>query len=160
MLLLWGSQSNHYFNKAENLNNTKWETQSGLLIIVYKWIIYARNVVCTSTHIKTCVSSVLRHGQAFSPIYRFSLSDGTIVSAHTKSKLVRSPATSEPQLYMSLHILQRYVSLPTPVSEKERQNYSMNWVTCFSLLLPCSTTCCVDGLICKFMLASGLGLRE
>lgn len=51
---------------------------------------------------------VLRHGQAFSPIYRFSLSDGTIVSAHTKSKLVRSPATNEPQLYMSLHILQRY----------------------------------------------------
>ncbi|XP_038583441.1 nuclear receptor coactivator 2 isoform X3 [Micropterus salmoides] len=50
---------------------------------------------------------VLRHGQAFSPIYRFSLSDGTIVSAHTKSKLVRSPATSEPQLYMSQHILQR-----------------------------------------------------
>lgn len=54
---------------------------------------------------------VLRHGQAFSPIYRFSLSDGTIVSAHTKSKLVRSPATNEPQLYMSLHILQRYVLL-------------------------------------------------
>ncbi|XP_035981586.1 nuclear receptor coactivator 2 isoform X4 [Fundulus heteroclitus] len=50
---------------------------------------------------------VLRHGQAFSPIYRFSLSDGTIVSAHTKSKLLRSPATNEPQLYMSLHLLQR-----------------------------------------------------
>ncbi|KAG5850212.1 hypothetical protein ANANG_G00079850 [Anguilla anguilla] len=44
---------------------------------------------------------VLRLGQAYSPIYRFSLSDGTIVSAH--SKLVLSP---EPQLYMSLHILQ------------------------------------------------------
>uniref|UniRef100_A0A8C7XSH0 Nuclear receptor coactivator 2 n=1 Tax=Oryzias sinensis TaxID=183150 RepID=A0A8C7XSH0_9TELE len=28
---------------------------------------------------------VLRHGQAFSPIYRFSLSDGTMVSAHTKN---------------------------------------------------------------------------
>uniref|UniRef100_A0A3Q3D979 Nuclear receptor coactivator 2 n=1 Tax=Hippocampus comes TaxID=109280 RepID=A0A3Q3D979_HIPCM len=51
--------------------------------------------------------SVLRHGQAFSPIYRFSLSDGTIVSAHTKSKLVRSHVTNEPQLYMSVHILQR-----------------------------------------------------
>ncbi|KAL2076427.1 hypothetical protein ACEWY4_027976 [Coilia grayii] len=50
---------------------------------------------------------VIRHGQAFSPIYRFSLADGTIVSAHTKSKLVRSPTTNEPQLYMSLHILQR-----------------------------------------------------
>ncbi|XP_041751963.2 nuclear receptor coactivator 2-like isoform X5 [Coregonus clupeaformis] len=50
---------------------------------------------------------VLRQGHAFSPLYRFSLSDGTIVSAHTKSKLARSPATNEPQLYMSLHILQR-----------------------------------------------------
>ncbi|TRY55760.1 hypothetical protein DNTS_008478, partial [Danionella cerebrum] len=58
---------------------------------------------------------VIRHGQAFSPIYRFSLSDGTIVSAHTKSKLVRSPATNEPQLYMSLHILQRYPQQETPV---------------------------------------------
>uniref|UniRef100_A0A8C4RZI2 Nuclear receptor coactivator 2 n=1 Tax=Erpetoichthys calabaricus TaxID=27687 RepID=A0A8C4RZI2_ERPCA len=46
---------------------------------------------------------VLRQGQASSPAYRFSLSDGTIVSAYTKSKLVRSAATNEPQLYMSLH---------------------------------------------------------
>ncbi|XP_077955809.1 nuclear receptor coactivator 2-like isoform X2 [Gasterosteus aculeatus] len=50
---------------------------------------------------------VLRSGQALSPLYRFSLADGTAVSAHTKSKLIRSAATSEPQLYMSLHILQR-----------------------------------------------------
>ncbi|XP_028283353.1 nuclear receptor coactivator 2-like isoform X2 [Parambassis ranga] len=50
---------------------------------------------------------VLRNGHALSPLYRFSLADGTAVSAHTKSKLVRSPVTNEPQLYMSLHILQR-----------------------------------------------------
>ncbi|XP_026230550.1 nuclear receptor coactivator 2-like isoform X2 [Anabas testudineus] len=50
---------------------------------------------------------VLRSGNALSPMYRFSLADGTIVSAHTKSKLVRSSVTNEPQLYMSLHILQR-----------------------------------------------------
>uniref|UniRef100_A0A8C5I8C7 Nuclear receptor coactivator 2 n=1 Tax=Gouania willdenowi TaxID=441366 RepID=A0A8C5I8C7_GOUWI len=30
---------------------------------------------------------VLRNGHALSPLYRFSLADGTIVSAHTKSKL-------------------------------------------------------------------------
>uniref|UniRef100_A0A7N8Y5E7 Nuclear receptor coactivator n=1 Tax=Mastacembelus armatus TaxID=205130 RepID=A0A7N8Y5E7_9TELE len=63
---------------------------------------------------------VLRHGQAFSPIYRFSLSDGTIVSAHTKSKLVRSAATNEPQLYMSLHILQRCVFFYTFVIKREK----------------------------------------
>ncbi|XP_072220767.1 nuclear receptor coactivator 2-like isoform X3 [Leuresthes tenuis] len=50
---------------------------------------------------------VLRNGHSLSPLYRFSLADGTIVSAQTKSKLVRAPATNEPQLYMSLHILQR-----------------------------------------------------
>ncbi|XP_028448805.1 nuclear receptor coactivator 2 isoform X4 [Perca flavescens] len=50
---------------------------------------------------------VLRNGHALSPLYRFSLADGTIVSAHTKSKLARSPVTNEPQLYMSLHILHR-----------------------------------------------------
>uniref|UniRef100_A0A3B5MQI8 Nuclear receptor coactivator 2 n=2 Tax=Xiphophorus couchianus TaxID=32473 RepID=A0A3B5MQI8_9TELE len=50
---------------------------------------------------------VLKNGHALSPLYRFSLADGTIVSAHTKSKLVRSPGTNEPQLYMSMHILQR-----------------------------------------------------
>uniref|UniRef100_A0AAX7VJM7 Nuclear receptor coactivator 2 n=1 Tax=Astatotilapia calliptera TaxID=8154 RepID=A0AAX7VJM7_ASTCA len=50
---------------------------------------------------------VLRNSHALSPLYRFSLADGTIVSAHTKSKLVRSSATNEPQLYMSLHVLQR-----------------------------------------------------
>ncbi|XP_068604664.1 nuclear receptor coactivator 2-like [Brachionichthys hirsutus] len=50
---------------------------------------------------------LLKNGQALSPLYRFSLADGTVVSAHTKSKLVRSPATNDPQFYMSLHILQR-----------------------------------------------------
>lgn len=57
------------------------------------------------------VLTVLRKGHAFSPLYRFSLADGTAVSAQTKSKLVRSPVTNEPQLYMSLHILQRYPPL-------------------------------------------------
>ncbi|XP_073346646.1 nuclear receptor coactivator 2-like isoform X2 [Pagrus major] len=56
---------------------------------------------------KKHMQDVLRNGHALSPLYRFSLADGTIVSAHTKSKLVRSPATNEPQLYMSLHILHR-----------------------------------------------------
>lgn len=58
-----------------------------------------------------CFHAVLRNGHALSPLYRFSLADGTVVSAHTKSKLVRAPTTNEPQLYMSLHILQRYHKL-------------------------------------------------
>lgn len=54
-----------------------------------------------------CLPAVLRQGLAFSPVYRFSLSDGTIVSAQTKSKLIRSQTTSEPQLVISLHMLHR-----------------------------------------------------
>uniref|UniRef100_A0A8C2NX90 BHLH domain-containing protein n=1 Tax=Capra hircus TaxID=9925 RepID=A0A8C2NX90_CAPHI len=50
---------------------------------------------------------VLRQGLAFSQIYRFSLSDGTLVAAQTKSKLIRSQTTNEPQLVISLHVLHR-----------------------------------------------------
>ncbi|XP_053571086.1 nuclear receptor coactivator 2 isoform X2 [Bombina bombina] len=50
---------------------------------------------------------VLRQGLALSPLYRFSLSDGTIVAAQTKSKLIRSQITNEPQLVISIHFLQR-----------------------------------------------------
>uniref|UniRef100_A0AAY5KGH6 Nuclear receptor coactivator 2 n=1 Tax=Esox lucius TaxID=8010 RepID=A0AAY5KGH6_ESOLU len=71
---------------------------------------------------------VLRVGHAFSPLYRFSLSDGTIVSAHTKSKLVRSPATNEPQFYMSLHILQREQTMcgMNPTVSAQGQGKPMN----------------------------------
>uniref|UniRef100_H3BD88 Nuclear receptor coactivator 2 n=1 Tax=Latimeria chalumnae TaxID=7897 RepID=H3BD88_LATCH len=50
---------------------------------------------------------VIRQGQASSPFYQFTLSDGTNVAAQTKSKLIRSQNTNEPQLVMSLHILYR-----------------------------------------------------
>ncbi|XP_005992082.1 nuclear receptor coactivator 3 isoform X1 [Latimeria chalumnae] len=46
-------------------------------------------------------------GQAESPLYRFSLADGTIVTAQTKSKLYRSPQTNEAQGFVSTHFLQR-----------------------------------------------------
>ncbi|XP_077471596.1 nuclear receptor coactivator 2-like [Stigmatopora argus] len=59
---------------------------------------------------------VLRNGHALSPLYRFSLSDGTAVWAHTKSELVRSPATDEPQRYLSLHVLQRETMDPVDVT--------------------------------------------
>lgn len=86
----------------------------------FSYIKYKLNANLTN---KSFVSTVLRHGQAFSPIYRFSLSDGTMVSAHTKSKLMRSPGTNEPQLYMSLHILQRYV-----YSQKRTQGFDAVFV--------------------------------
>ncbi|XP_076875146.1 nuclear receptor coactivator 3-like isoform X2 [Brachyhypopomus gauderio] len=46
-------------------------------------------------------------GHAETPMYRFSLSDGTPVTAQTKSKLYRNPLTNEPQGFVSTHLLQR-----------------------------------------------------
>ncbi|XP_062871408.1 nuclear receptor coactivator 3-like [Trichomycterus rosablanca] len=47
------------------------------------------------------------HGHAETPVYRFSLSDGTPVTAQTKSKLYRHPMSNEPQGFISTHLLQR-----------------------------------------------------
>uniref|UniRef100_A0A8C4Z1K9 PAS domain-containing protein n=1 Tax=Gadus morhua TaxID=8049 RepID=A0A8C4Z1K9_GADMO len=58
---------------------------------------------------------VVRQGQASSPVYWFSMADGSVVSAQTKSRLLPSP-NSQSQLYMSLHILQRYACLPLCLS--------------------------------------------
>ncbi|KAI5095463.1 nuclear receptor coactivator 3 isoform X2 [Silurus meridionalis] len=44
------------------------------------------------------------HGHAETPVYRFSLSDGTPVTAQTKSKLYRNPMTNEPQGFISTHL--------------------------------------------------------
>ncbi|XP_043945846.1 nuclear receptor coactivator 3 [Protopterus annectens] len=49
----------------------------------------------------------LTQGIAESPIYHFSLADGTQVTAQTKSKVFRNPETKEPQGFMSTHFLQR-----------------------------------------------------
>lgn len=51
--------------------------------------------------------SAYLHGHAETPVYRFSLSDGTPVTAQTKSKLYRNPMTNEPQGFISTHLLQR-----------------------------------------------------
>ncbi|XP_036685831.1 nuclear receptor coactivator 2 isoform X3 [Balaenoptera musculus] len=61
----------------------------------------------SASHAKRHHHEVLRQGLAFSQIYRFSLSDGTLVAAQTKSKLIRSQTTNEPQLVISLHMLHR-----------------------------------------------------
>ncbi|XP_074867959.1 nuclear receptor coactivator 3 isoform X4 [Carettochelys insculpta] len=47
------------------------------------------------------------HGHAETPLYRFSLADGTIVTAQTKSKLFRNPVTNDRHGFVSTHFLQR-----------------------------------------------------
>lgn len=46
-------------------------------------------------------------GHAETPLYRFSLADGTVVTAQTKSKLFRNPVTNDRHGFVSTHFLQR-----------------------------------------------------
>uniref|UniRef100_A0A8C7YTF2 Nuclear receptor coactivator 3 n=1 Tax=Oryzias sinensis TaxID=183150 RepID=A0A8C7YTF2_9TELE len=46
-------------------------------------------------------------GHAETPLYRFSLSDGTLVTAQTRTDLCRNPSTNEPHSFLSTHFLQR-----------------------------------------------------
>ncbi|XP_004858152.2 nuclear receptor coactivator 3 isoform X11 [Heterocephalus glaber] len=61
------------------------------------------------------------HGHAETPMYRFSLADGTIVTAQTKSKLFRNPVTNDRHGFVSTHFLQReqngYRPNPGPVGQ-------------------------------------------
>ncbi|GCB65741.1 nuclear receptor coactivator 3-like isoform X1 [Scyliorhinus torazame] len=57
--------------------------------------------------LKRHYQEALTQGQAESPLYRFSLSDGTIVTAQTKTKLLRNPASNESVGFGSTHLLQR-----------------------------------------------------
>ncbi|XP_044296293.1 nuclear receptor coactivator 3 isoform X2 [Varanus komodoensis] len=46
-------------------------------------------------------------GHAETPLYRFSLADGTIVTGQTKTKLFQNPVTSDRHGFISTHFLQR-----------------------------------------------------
>ncbi|XP_075295089.1 nuclear receptor coactivator 3 isoform X1 [Opisthocomus hoazin] len=63
-------------------------------------------------------------GHAETPLYRFSLADGTIVTAQTKSKLFRNPVTNDRHGFVSTHFLQReqngYRPNPNPVGQNIR----------------------------------------
>uniref|UniRef100_A0A3B4BJ91 Uncharacterized protein n=1 Tax=Periophthalmus magnuspinnatus TaxID=409849 RepID=A0A3B4BJ91_9GOBI len=48
----------------------------------------------------------LLNGHAETPLYRFSLSDGTPVTAQTRSDLCRNPNSNEPPTFLSTHLLQ------------------------------------------------------
>ncbi|KAI1233563.1 hypothetical protein IHE44_0004747 [Lamprotornis superbus] len=63
-------------------------------------------------------------GHAETPVYRFSLADGTIVTAQTKSKLFRNPGTNDRHGFVSTHFLQReqngYRPNPTSIGQNIR----------------------------------------
>ncbi|KAE8576323.1 hypothetical protein XENTR_v10004146 [Xenopus tropicalis] len=70
------------------------------------------------------------HGHSETPLYRFSLADGTIVTAQTKSKLFRIPVTNDPHGFVSTHFLQReqngYRPNPNPMAQNIRPPVNPN----------------------------------
>lgn len=53
--------------------------------------------------------SVMTRGTAFSPSYRFTLSDGTVLSAHTKCKLCYPSSPEMQPFIMGIHVIDRYI---------------------------------------------------
>lgn len=72
-----------------------------------------------SVGLRCSVSAAFLQGHAETPLYRFSLSDGTPVTAQTKSKLYRHPMSNEPQGFISTHLLQR-----SGTGKKEKTRYT------------------------------------
>ncbi|XP_075439205.1 nuclear receptor coactivator 3 isoform X2 [Ascaphus truei] len=70
------------------------------------------------------------HGHSETPLYRFSLADGTMVTAQTKSKLFRNPVTNDPHGFVSTHFLQReqngYRPGPNPMAHGVRPPLAPN----------------------------------
>lgn len=64
------------------------------------------------------------NGHAETPLYRFSLSDGTPVTAQTRSDLCRNPNTNEPHSFLSTHLLQRCKRFR--LSNKNTQEWSLD----------------------------------
>lgn len=70
------------------------------------------------------------HGHSETPLYRFSLADGTMVTAQTKSKLFRNPVTNDSHGFVSTHFLQReqngYRPNPNPMAQGVRPPVQSN----------------------------------
>ncbi|KAL7985554.1 hypothetical protein Chor_004124 [Crotalus horridus] len=73
-------------------------------------------------------------GIAETPLYRFSLADGTIVTAQTKSKLFRNPVTNDRHGFISTHFLQReqngYRPNPNTVGQNIRASTAISTNSC------------------------------
>ncbi|XP_053104067.1 nuclear receptor coactivator 3 isoform X2 [Hemicordylus capensis] len=69
-------------------------------------------------------------GHAETPLYRFSLADGTLVTAQTKSKLFRNPVTNDCHGFISTHFLQReqngYRPNPSTIGQSIRASAAGN----------------------------------
>ncbi|RLV62208.1 hypothetical protein DV515_00019554, partial [Chloebia gouldiae] len=60
------------------------------------------------SYAKQLFQEVMRRGAAFSPSYRFTLSDGSVLSAQTKCKLCYPSSPELQPFIMGVHIIDRY----------------------------------------------------
>lgn len=75
-------------------------------------------------------ASAFHNGHAETPLYRFSLSDGTPVTAQTRTDLCRNPSSNEPHSFLSTHFLQRYTSCCA-----SWKNSNLVWLSTLAALL-------------------------
>ncbi|XP_048372916.1 nuclear receptor coactivator 1 isoform X6 [Sphaerodactylus townsendi] len=66
------------------------------------------------SYAKQLFQEVMTRGTAFSPSYRFTLSDGTLLSAHTKCKLCCPQSPEMQPFIMGIHIIEREHSALSP----------------------------------------------
>uniref|UniRef100_A0A670ZGH6 Nuclear receptor coactivator n=1 Tax=Pseudonaja textilis TaxID=8673 RepID=A0A670ZGH6_PSETE len=74
------------------------------------------------SYAKQLFQEVMTRGTAFSPSYRFTLSDGTVLSAHTKCKLCCPQSPEMHPFIMGIHIIEREHSALSP---QENTNSTM-----------------------------------
>ncbi|KAM6464931.1 nuclear receptor coactivator 1 isoform 3-T8 [Liasis olivaceus] len=74
------------------------------------------------SYAKQLFQEVMTRGAAFSPSYRFTLSDGTVLSAHTKCKLCCPQSPEMHPFIMGIHIIEREHSTLSP---QENTNSAM-----------------------------------
>ncbi|KTG37861.1 hypothetical protein cypCar_00000933 [Cyprinus carpio] len=71
------------------------------------------------SHAKKLLHEVMTHGMAISPLYHFTLSDGTSLSAQTRCKFCCPPNPDVQPFIMGIHTIDRQT--PTPSSSPARQ---------------------------------------
>ncbi|KAM9196517.1 nuclear receptor coactivator 1 isoform 4-T5 [Mergus octosetaceus] len=74
------------------------------------------------SYAKQLFQEVMTRGTAFSPSYRFTLSDGTVLSAHTKCKLCYPSSPEMQPFIMGIHVIDRDHGMLSP---QENTNSAM-----------------------------------
>lgn len=113
--------------KRKKETNDKWMPKS-------KPCLPLSHVLCVHVPVSP---SVMTHGTAISPLYRFTLSDGTALSAQTRCKFCCPPNPDVQPFIMGIHTIDRY----DPFRRRSVSHFSLcHTVTVILCLLAGNTT--------------------